>query len=79
MSSVEICFTVLFQEVEEGWTQASLQELPAVITAAPTRQEAKELLLDALREYVLALQSDNHPDKRTRCDDREQVKLLLTA
>jgi predicted RNase H-like HicB family nuclease len=30
-------------------------ELPEVITAAPTMEEAKELLLDALLEYLRSL------------------------
>src|SRR5919109_1751722 len=40
--------TAVYELVEDGWTQARLAELPAVITAAPTRQEARELLVDAL-------------------------------
>lgn len=46
--------TPVYQQVENGWTQASLVELPGVITAAPSREEAQELLLDALREFLLS-------------------------
>jgi len=46
--------TPVFQQVENGWTQASLIELPGVITAAPSREEAQEMLLDALREFLLS-------------------------
>ena len=50
-------FTAHFEVVEGGWIQAQLQELPGVITAAPTLPEAKAMLVDALREYLLALGS----------------------
>lgn len=50
-----LSYTAVFEPVEDGWVQARLAELPAVITAAPTRDEAQELLLDALREYLLSL------------------------
>lgn len=46
--------TPVYQRVENGWTQAELLELPGVITAAPDREEAQELLLDALREFLLS-------------------------
>lgn len=46
--------TPVFENVEDGWTQASLVEIPGVITAAPTRGEAREMLLDALREFLLS-------------------------
>jgi predicted RNase H-like HicB family nuclease len=52
-----VSFTAVYETVENGWTQAHLSELPGVITAAPTRDGATELLVDALREYLLALQT----------------------
>ena len=47
--------TAVFRPVEDGWIQAQLVEIPGVITAAPTLDEAKELLADALREYLLTV------------------------
>jgi len=47
--------TAVFQPVENGWVQARIQEIPGVITAAPSMEEARELLPDALHEYLLAL------------------------
>lgn len=46
--------TPVYEEVEGGWTQARLVELPGVITAAPTRDQAHDMLLDALREFILS-------------------------
>jgi len=47
--------TPVYRPVENGWTQAEIVELPGVITGAPSREEAEEMLLDALREYLLSL------------------------
>lgn len=46
--------TPVYERVDGGWTQARLVELPGVITAAPTREQAQEMLLDALREFLLS-------------------------
>ncbi len=56
MNAVEelLRLTPVYGQVDGGWTQASLVELPGVITAAPTRDQAKEMLLDALREFLLS-------------------------
>ena len=38
--------TPVYQQVENGWTQAEVVDLPGVITAAPSREEAQEMLLE---------------------------------
>lgn len=53
--SSRLSLTAIYEPVDGGWIQAHLAELPGVITAAPTLEKAKELLADALREYLLAL------------------------
>ncbi len=58
--TVRLSFTAVYETVDEGWTQARIEELPAVITAAPTLEEAKELLVDALHEYLRSL-GPQHP------------------
>ena len=50
--STSLAFTVVLTSVEGGWTQAQLRELPGVITCAPTEQQAREAVVDALREYL---------------------------
>lgn len=46
--------TPVYKTVDEGWTQARLVEIPGVITAAATHDEAREMLVDALREFLLS-------------------------
>jgi predicted RNase H-like HicB family nuclease len=53
--AARLSLTALYEPTEHGWTQARLAELPAVITCARSRAEARELLLDALGEYLLAV------------------------
>jgi predicted RNase H-like HicB family nuclease len=47
--------TISFEPVEGGWTQARIPALPSVITAGPTREEARDAAIDALME-VLAVE-----------------------
>jgi hypothetical protein len=73
MPSLEL--SIVYEPVENGWTQARIAEYPAVITAAPTREGAKELVLDALREYLLSLADD----QSSEAGERELVSLTITA
>jgi predicted RNase H-like HicB family nuclease len=48
---------VVFEPDEEGWVRARIEELPGVITCAPTLDEARALVRDALDEWLRALTS----------------------
>jgi hypothetical protein len=72
-----ISLSIVYEPVEHGWVQARIEELPAVITAAPTRDEAKVMILDALREYLLSLR-DAPPSPATG-QDREPVTLEISG
>jgi predicted RNase H-like HicB family nuclease len=72
-----LSLTGLYEPVEDGWVQARIEELPAVITAGRTYEEARELLLDALREYLLAGGEKPRPvDETAR---REPLHISLSA
>lgn len=75
MSSIPL--SILYEPVEDGWVQARIEELPAVITVAPTRAEARTLVLDALREYLLSLR--DIPPERLDASDREAVALEIPS
>ena len=51
---------VIYEPDEEGWVRASIEELPEVLTCAPTLDEARELIRDALTEWLAALTGDEH-------------------
>jgi predicted RNase H-like HicB family nuclease len=48
---------VVFEPDEAGWVRATVEELPGVITCAPTLDEARELVRDALDEWLKSLTS----------------------
>lgn len=49
---------VVFEPDEDGWVRATIEELPGVISCAPTLDEARELVRDALGEWLQALTSE---------------------
>ncbi len=48
---------VVFEPDKQGWVRATIEELPSVITCAPTLDGARELVRDALDEWLEALTS----------------------
>jgi predicted RNase H-like HicB family nuclease len=48
---------IVFEPDEEGGVRATIEELPSVITCAPTRDQARGLVRDALDEWLAALTS----------------------
>ncbi len=79
MASTRFELTAVYEQVEDGWVRARIAELPAVITAAPTRAEAAELLLDALREFWLALPDAPGSGEEAGEDRGEQARLETIA
>jgi predicted RNase H-like HicB family nuclease len=57
----QLSFTISLEAVENGWFMARVEEFPEVITGAPTRDEARLMALDALREYLAACSEDGPP------------------
>jgi predicted RNase H-like HicB family nuclease len=70
----EPTLTVVFEPVEDGWVQARIAEVPAVITVGRDRSEARSMVEDALREYLLAV-GDAKPSEST--GESEKVSLVL--
>ena len=48
---------VVFEPDEGGWVRATIEEIPGVITCAPTQGEASVAIRDALSEWLAALAS----------------------
>lgn len=72
-----VSYTVIFEDVGGGWVQARLHELPGVITAAPTREQAAEDVVDALREYLLSL--GDVPEPRSESEGAANTVQLTIA
>ncbi|MGQ0774819.1 MAG: type II toxin-antitoxin system HicB family antitoxin [Pseudonocardiales bacterium] len=73
---VAVSYTVIFEEVGDGWVQARLRELPGVITAAPSRGQAARDVVDALREYLLSLRDVPEP-RREPQDATDTIQLTI--
>ncbi len=76
--AARLALTAIYEPVEGGWTQARIAEMPAVITAAPTGDEAREYLVDALRQHLLWL-GDSAANETSRGGTREPLSLLIEA
>lgn len=72
-----LSLTAIFEPDENDWVQARIREIPGVVTAAPTRAEAEEFLLDALREYLLSFQVE--PAQPEGDGEIAQLQIQLTA
>jgi hypothetical protein len=64
-----ISLSIVYEPVEQGWVQARIEGIPEVITAGPTKADARELVLDALREYLAST---------GEAGDRERVDLVIS-
>ncbi len=47
--------TAVYEPDERGWVNAHVLEIPGINTCAPTEDEARTMLADAVREFVAAL------------------------
>ena len=74
-----LSLTGVYEPVEEGWIEARIEELHGVITAGRSVEEAKALLLDALREYLLALASPPARFDTREGAEREPLVIRLTT
>jgi predicted RNase H-like HicB family nuclease len=46
--------TIVYQENPDGWITSSIPEYPGAISQGKTREEAREMVLDALNELMVA-------------------------
>ncbi len=72
-----LTWTAVFDTVESGWVQARIAELPGVITVAPTIDEAKADLIDALHEYLASLAEPLDDNDASASAIRESVDLVI--
>jgi predicted RNase H-like HicB family nuclease len=75
----KVSLTAVYESVENGWIQARIREMPGVITAAPTREEAQEDLLDALREFLLSFGQDVDGNPDDDSSNTQRLQIVLSA
>jgi predicted RNase H-like HicB family nuclease len=52
--SASLHLTVVYENGESGWVVARIREVPGAVSQGRTQDEARENVLDALRELVLS-------------------------
>ena len=50
--------TIVFEENPDGWITAHIPEIPGAISQGKTRDEAREMVLDALNELMISRRED---------------------
>lgn len=65
-------FTIVFEEGDDGWVVAQVQEVPGAVSQGRTRAEARENVIDALRLML-------SPEPGAAADDSEAVELTLAS
>jgi len=76
---MELSWTGVFETVENGWVQARVAEVPGVITAGPTHDDARILLVDALCEYLLSLGQGEPSPPVPETARRETLHVVIDA
>jgi len=51
-SSSDLRLTVVYERAEHGWTTASIPAVPGTISTGRNRREARDNVIDALREML---------------------------
>ncbi len=55
-------FTIVYEPGEDGWILARVAELPSVLTQGRTREEARAMVLSALRDWFSVYVADERGD-----------------
>jgi predicted RNase H-like HicB family nuclease len=77
MMATDVKLTAVYERTDEGWVQGRIAELPGVITAAPSREEAKLMLRDALAEYLASFKSA--PGASAPGAENEELELKIAS
>lgn len=60
---------IVYEEVEDGWIGVRIPQVPGAISQGKTREEARENVIDALRE-ILAYRFGEPPKPTEGADER---------
>ena len=69
--------TIVYEDAGDGWTMASVPEVPGANSQGRTRAEARENVIDALRG-ILELRFGEHALTEP-ADDSEPLELTIAA
>ena len=55
-------FTVIYQEIEDGWIMARVPEVPGAVTQGRTMKEARSMIREAVRLLLLSYRENAAKD-----------------
>lgn len=74
----DLALTIHYEETDDGWVAAQLNEVPAAVSFGRTRPEAREAVLDALRELALSY-LDVKPGGTVSGENEEVIRIHAAA
>jgi predicted RNase H-like HicB family nuclease len=75
--SESLRLTILYEDAGEGWTLARVPQVRGAISQGRTREEARENVIDALRE-ILAVRFGSSPDVQPP-EDSDSLELTIAV
>lgn len=51
-------YTVVYEEIEDGWVMARVPELPGAVTQGKNREEAREMIKEAVELLLASYQAN---------------------
>lgn len=65
MSYMELNLTILYSQDEEGWWVAEIPEIPGAFSQGKTKEEARFMVIDAVKELAEARRARAKAEKPT--------------
>lgn len=75
--SESLRLTIVYEDAGDGWVGARIPQVRGAISEGKTREQARENVIDALRE-ILALRFGDAPELRDP-NDAESLELTIAA
>jgi predicted RNase H-like HicB family nuclease len=60
----DLHLTILYEEGDDGWIVSSIPEVPGVLSQGRTKEEAREMALDALGGMLELRAAEHEPQAR---------------
>jgi predicted RNase H-like HicB family nuclease len=58
MATQQRQYTVVYEEIEDGWIMARVPELPGAVTQGKNREEAREMIKEAVELLLASYQAN---------------------
>lgn len=75
--SEPVRLTVVFEDGGDGWVMASIPEFPGVVSQGRSKDEARFMVRDALREMILANLEAQEPSPIPAGTEAESLELII--